>query len=427
MHITVIAISTLVLICDAYDALGMGYVAPAMSDAWQLAKGEFAPVFASGLLGLMVGAIILGPLADMFGGRAMILCCLFLFGTLTLLTVTISTVESLTALRFATGVTLGGALPNIIALTSEFMPLRRRTLIATILAICFNLGAAIAGFCAAALIPHYGWQSVFWLGGLFPLLVLPFVWRWLPESLYFMVRKEKRRGDLVATLKRIDPELVFEQNAIFVVPEERPKGFPVKQLFTEGRGILTILVWVFTLTHTGALWFVNNWVPTLVHNAGFSISQAASSTAIFQFGGILGALALGVLVDWKGLRVIAVATVGATILIALIGILGTSVAIIFASSFAAGALVVGTTQCWNGYTGAVLYTGFIRSTGAAWAIAAGRLGAVLIGSLAAGWLVHLNLSQELTFMVGASPEVIAAITIYALFLVQAQRLRQQYS
>src|SRR5438045_4643584 len=144
---------------DGFDAQAMGFVAPALMAQLHITRAALGPVISIGLIGMMIGALVGGPVADYFGRKPVLVACSFAFGAFTLLTSTADSLQSLTIFRFFTGLGLGGAMPNAISLTSEYMPKRLRATAVTIMFSGFSLGAAVGGFVAAALISRFGWQS----------------------------------------------------------------------------------------------------------------------------------------------------------------------------------------------------------------------------------------------------------------------------
>ena len=165
------------LFIDGFDTQAIGYVAPAVAQDWKLARGALGPVFGAGLFGLMIGAFVFGPIADRIGRRRIIIVSTAAFGIGALATIFANDVPSLLAIRFLTGLGLGGAMPNAVALTSEFSPHRRRATMVMAMFCGFSVGAAIGGLLAAALIPALGWRSVFVVGGVAPLLLVPLLCR----------------------------------------------------------------------------------------------------------------------------------------------------------------------------------------------------------------------------------------------------------
>src|SRR3979409_1253673 len=146
---------------DGFDTTAIGFVAPSLAKEWGLTKGALGPVFSAGLFGLMIGALTLGPLADRIGRKKIILFSTLAFGIGTVAAAFIPDVNALLAIRLLTGLGLGGAMPNTIAMTSEFNPQRRRATMVMIMFCGFSVGAALGGMLAAGLIPYYGWRSVF--------------------------------------------------------------------------------------------------------------------------------------------------------------------------------------------------------------------------------------------------------------------------
>src|SRR5438128_5549523 len=184
-QVKVVALCALIVLIDGFDTQAIGYVAPAIIRSWQVNRAALTPVFSAGLFGLMLGALAFGPVADRFGRKPVLIFCTLFFGVMSLLTATADSVQSLIVLRFITGLGLGGAMPNAIALTTEYAPKRIRATTIMIMFCGFSLGAALGGVAAASLISHFGWKSVFVLGGIVPCLAFPFLAALLPESIRY--------------------------------------------------------------------------------------------------------------------------------------------------------------------------------------------------------------------------------------------------
>jgi AAHS family 4-hydroxybenzoate transporter-like MFS transporter len=204
-QLKLLATCAAVLFLDGFDTQAIGYVAPALAREWGLTKAALGPVFSAGLFGLMLGALLFGPLADRIGRRKIIMLSTLAFGVGALITAFVQDVNTLLAIRFLTGLGLGGAMPNAIAMTSEFNPRRRRATMVMIMFCGFSVGAALGGLLAAALIPHFGWRSVFIVGGLAPLLLVPILALRLPESVRFLAltgSANERVAQLLGPIRR---------------------------------------------------------------------------------------------------------------------------------------------------------------------------------------------------------------------------------
>ena len=412
-QIRVAVLCAAVVFMDGFDAQAIGYVAPTLSKAWSLKPGELGPVFAAGLFGLMLGALAFSPLADRIGRKPVIIFCTLWFGVTSLLTVTAESTTSLLVWRFVTGLGLGGAMPNPIALTCEYAPQRSRATMIMVMFIGFSLGSAVGGAIAAQLAPSYGWQSVFWLGGIFPLLLAPVLIFWLPESIRLLALKGTRNEYVAGLIRAINPALRFAPGTRFIAPEEHPEGFPVEHLFTEGRALATVLIWVMFFTNLLVIYFCATWLPTVINNTGVSVRLAVIATALFQVGGLVGTLVLAVLIERFGpYRVLAGAYFAAAILIAAIGQAGSTIELVIPAVFGAGFCVVGAQIGANALT-ATFYPTFIRSTGVGWALGIGRVGSI-IGPLLGGMMLSLQWHIPTIFFAGAVPVLIAGCAVLAM-------------
>jgi AAHS family 4-hydroxybenzoate transporter-like MFS transporter len=407
-QVLVAVLCALIVFVDGFDAQAMGYVAPALTAALRIPRSVFGSVISSGLFGMMVGALVSGPVADRVGRKPVLVVCAVTFGIGSLLTATAQSVGALIAFRVLTGLGMGGAMPNAISLTSEYMPRRRRATAVTTMICGFSLGAAAGGFVAAAIIPRFGWESVFVVGGVVPVLIAVAAFFLLPDSIRFLLVRGGEDPRVRRYLKRIAPEVV-------IPPELSPGGdehqsggaFLVTELFTEGRAAATALIWVVYFMNLLNLYFLNSWLPTIISDAGLPLGTAILLTSLFQVGGIGGALILGRVLDRNfSFRILAACYLWAAVCVFLIGQAGASVPVLALTIACAGLGIIGGQNASHALT-AEFYPTRIRSTGVGWALGIGRIGS-MVGPLLGGRLLARGTAIGQVFWAAAVPAVIAA-------------------
>jgi MFS transporter, AAHS family, 4-hydroxybenzoate transporter len=401
-----------VLFLDGFDTQAIGYVAPALAKEWGLTKAALGPVFSAGLFGLMIGALLFGPLADRIGRKKIIIFSTLAFGIGTLLTAFINDVNTLLLIRFLTGLGLGGAMPNAVAMTSEFSPHRRRATMVMIMFCGFSIGAALGGLLAAALIPQFGWRSVFAAGGAAPLLLVPILALRLPESVRFLALTGTANARVAELLAMIGPKAGFAPATEFVVHEPGLTGMPVLHLFRDRRMLPTLLLWVVFFMSLLDLYFLSNWLPTVLNDLGASISSAAVIGSMLQVGGVVGTFALGSVIDRFSFRALALVYFAAVFAVGAIGQLGHSVALVTMAIFAAGFCIVGGQIAANALA-AGFYPTSVRSTGVGWALGIGRVGSI-VGPLVGGALMTAKWSTGSVFMAAAIAAFCAALAAFSL-------------
>ena len=407
-----------VLFLDGFDTQAIGYVAPALAREWGLTKGALGPVFSAGLFGLMIGALIFGPLADRVGRKKIIIFSTIAFGIGALITAFVRDANTLLAVRFLTGLGLGGAMPNAIAMTSEFSPHRRRATMVMIMFCGFSTGAALGGLLAAALIPHFGWRSVFVVGGAAPLLLAPILAMKLPESVRFLALTGRANDRVAQLLGYINPKALFAPAARFVVHEPELAGIPVKHLFRDGRTPATLLLWVVFFMSLLDLFFLANWLPTVLNDLGASVPQAVAIGSMLQVGGVVGTLALGSIIDRFSFRALALVYFIGVFAVGAIGQFGHSAVFVTMAIFAAGFCIVGGQTAANALA-AGLYPTSARATGVGWALGIGRVGSI-VGPLVGGALLTMKWSAGEVFATAACAALCAALAAFSLSRLAGQ-------
>ncbi len=412
-QILVVVQCGLIVFLDGFDTQAIGYVAPAIISEWHVARELLSPVFAAGLIGLMIGACTLGPVADRIGRRPVLLASTVFFGLCSLLTSQAASLQSLLIIRFITGLGLGGAMPNAVALTSEYTPHRVSATTVMFMFCGFSMGAAFGGFAAAALIEQFGWRSVFVLGGGVPCVLFLLMLVTLPESIRYLVLCGNRGAEVARILSRIDPSGVEAGTPVLSVEQHKSDAFLVKQLFTERRAVVTLALWVVFFMTLVDLYFVSNWMPTLIRDTGVGLNRAVLTTSMFHVGGAVATLVLARPFDrFPPFRTLAAVYVVAAVMLVLIAIAGTTVTLLTATVFAAGFCVIGG-QVGTIALASALYPTPIRSTGVGWGLGIGRLGSVF-GPTFAGLLIALGWHTKSMFLLAAIPALAAcagALTI----------------
>src|SRR5712692_2496902 len=401
------------LIMDGFDVQAMGYVAPAIIQEWKVPNAQLGPVFSAALVGVLFGSLLLSMVADKIGRRPVLVGATLFFSIMTFLTGRTNSVQELLAVRFIAGLGLGCIMPNAMALMGEYSPRRIRITIMTVVAVGFTAGAAIGGFVSASLIPAFGWRSVFYFGAAVPLAIGVLMFFVLPESLQFTVLRGKNLGDVAKWLKRIDPAVQADATTQYTVREDKKEGVPMLHLFREGRSMTTVLLWLINFMNLLNLYFLSNWLPTVVRGAGYSTSKAVLVGTTLQVGGTVGSLALGWLIDRSSfIPVMAPCFALACISISFIGQPGLTLALLFMVVFVAGFCVVGGQGPVNALAG-TYYPTYLRSTGIGWGLGIGRLGAI-VGPLLGGALIGLKWSTHALFIAAAVPALISAVVVFCL-------------
>lgn len=410
MQWLLVALCFLIVASDGIDVAMMGFIAPPIVYDWHLARSSFGLVMSSAPLGLVAGALLAGPSSDRLGRKTVLVASVLLFGIGSLLSAATQDVTQMMAMRFLTGIGLGAAMPNATTLVAEYVPQRRRSLLITSMFIGFGVGSALVGFVAGWLIPRFGWRSVVLFGGVVPLALVPALRVALPESARLMLINGKPAEHIARTLQRVC-RCVFAAGTRFVAPEpvlvsRRPTGV----LFERGYALKTASLWVTYFMGLLVIYLITGWLPMLIKDSGLPITEAANITAMFQTGGIAGAILAGWAMDrFAPVPVIAMAYFGGAVCMVGVSGAGPMSGSLSLWMLAAGFFMNGAQTGLNAFAPAC-YPTAVRATGVSWMLGVGRLGSI-VGSASGGVLVGLGLGFGPLIGVLAVPAACAALAI----------------
>lgn len=398
----------LIALFDGMDNQAIGLVAPVMTKELDIAPNAFGAVFSLSLAGTAVGAFLLGPLADRVGRKKVLIGSTFCFGIFTIFTALATGLPELLIYRFLTGIGLGGAIPSFVSLTSEYAPKRHRVVFISLLWAGIPLGGVLGAFLASWLVPLYGWSSLFWVGGVLP-VILAFVLVFaLPESVGFLVNANASEERIIRLLRQVFPRAEVPADAQFVRTPASVASASVRLLFDAGRTKLTSLLWVcffftFLMLATNAAW-----TPTLLQQADLQVGQSAVVMAVFNAGSVVGTLLSGYAIKRIAPQLLLPAVFAATAAaFGWVGQAAGSVAFVASLQGVAGAcLGIGTPALVA--LAATLYPTAIRSTAVGWAMGMGRFGA-FAGPVAVGLFVSWGWPMSSVFLAFGVPALIVAL------------------
>ena len=405
-----VAMCFLVVAADGMDVAIMGFVTPSILGEWEISRPAFGIVISAAPFGLVIGALVAGPSSDRFGRKIVLIASVLLFGLLTLAAAYASSPTEMAGLRLLAGMGMGAAMPNATTLMSEYAPQRRRSLMITIMFTGFNLGSAAVGFAAGYLIPLHGWRSVLVLGGAVPLLLVPVLVLFLPESARLLALRGAGPGKIAATLGRVTGYR-FSGGETFVSTEPPlPTRKPIGVLFSRGYSATTVSLWITYFMGLLVIYLLTGWLPTIMRDAGLSIATAANVTAMFQIGGTVGAVVVGWAMDKaRPALVIAAAYLCGGLCVLLLSQMGVVSSALTALVFSVGFCMSGAQTGLNAFAPGC-YPTVARATGVSWMLGIGRFGSIF-GSAIGGALLGLGWGFSAILAILAIPAACAAAAI----------------
>jgi AAHS family 4-hydroxybenzoate transporter-like MFS transporter len=408
-HLSLTAWCLLAMMADGFDLVNASIAGPALIKEWGISRTSLGPVFSASLVGFFVGAPFFGYLGDRFGRRLAIITSLILVGVTTLACAWATNLQDLLWLRFLSGLGLGGVLPNVIALNAEFTPKRLRATVLVVMAMGISLGATVPGIVGVTLMPTYGWPVIFIIGGIVPLVVGLCMIVAIPDSIKFMVLRGGRDEAVARLARKLDPALTIEPGTRFVLDHAegsaKTRGSPLA-LFRHGWAAVTALLWLIFVLNLMANNLMNAWLPMIVQSSGHSATQGAYAGSLYQLGGTIGGLCMGILIDRFGLKVLVAVFALAVPVLVFTGTPGISDSLLLVMAFFSGGVITGMQTALNASAG-LIYPTDLRANGVGYALGVGRVGSIagpLLGSL----LTKLEMPPATFFYVTAIGPLLCA-------------------
>ena len=360
----ILALCFITVAMDGFDTAIIGFIASDLVQEWGVEKSALGPVMSAALVGLAVGALTAGPLADRIGRKKVLIMSIVVFGGFSLLTAFATSLNQLTLLRFLTGLGLGAAMPNAATLMSEYAPERRRALLVNLMFVGFPMGSSLGGFLSAWMIPHYGWQSVLVLGGVMPLLLAVALIFLLPESVRYLVVKQHPAQRIAAILRHL--RRCRRQWNLYYAKKSVKEKSAIGVIFSPRYAVGTVMLCLTYFMGLLIFYLLTSWLPLLIRETGASMSQASIITALFPLGGGIGVLILGALMDKiNPNKVVAVGWLLTGVFVCLVGFSTSSLALMGVMVFIAGSIMNGAQSSMPAMA-AGFYPTQGRATGVAW-------------------------------------------------------------
>ena len=399
----------MIIIFDGYDLVIYGVALPLLMQEWALSAVQAGLLASTALFGMMFGAMTFGTLSDKLGRKKTIMICVAIFSGFTFLGAFASNPVEFGILRFLAGLGIGGVMPNVVALMTEYAPKRIRSTLVALMFSGYAIGGMTSALLGAWLVPEFGWKIMFYIA-IIPLVALPLIWKFLPESLMYLTNK-KEIEQTRSIVQKISPSQQLNGDTEFVL-NEVTKGdeAPVKALFQQGRMFSTFMFWIAFFMCLLMVYALGSWLPKLMIQAGYSLGASMIFLFALNIGGMIGAIGGGALADRFHIKkVLTIMFICGAAALILLGFNSPQI-VLYTLIAVAGAATIGSQILLYTFV-AQYYPSTVRSTGMGWASGIGRIGAI-VGPVLTGALLTMNLPHQMNFFAIAIPGVIAALAIF---------------
>ncbi|MFF2446339.1 MFS transporter [Neobacillus sp. NPDC058068] len=407
----VVAICWFAMFSEGYDLAIYGAVLPAILDdpAWKLSPAMAGSIASYALFGMLIGAVISGTITDIFGRKKVMALCITIFSISMIFAALAPTPQLFGIIRFIGGLALGGVIPTASALTIEYSPIKRRSLMYAIMYTGYAMGGVFSAFFSILFLADHSWRVMFWIGAL-PILAVPFILKFLPESLEFLVVKNRvADAERIANKYNISIENIKEAAKKEKKKAKSKTNNAVAELFSRQNIRPTIFFWITFFMGLFTIYGLTTWLPQMMRSAGYPLGSSIGFLLMLNFSAAVGAILAGVAADkWGSKKVIIISYLLAGISIALLSV-KSSMLVVYGLVGVAGFGTIGTTLILNAYISKYFSTK-IRGTAFGWALGFGRIGAIL-GPILAGLIISWNFNLTMNFYVFALAGTIAAIAV----------------
>lgn len=401
-----VALCFLTIVFDGYDLIVYGSAVPSLlaEPGWDLGPAEAGAIGSYALAGMLVGALTAGAITDAIGRRRTMLGGITLFSLLMLGCALAPDPTTLGALRFLAGLGLGGVIPSAVALTVEYAPPGRRQLYNALMFAGYSVGGVLAAVLALLFLADHGWRLLFAIGAAPLVIVLPLAWKFLPESVGFLLAKGRdNEAAMLAQRYGVDLDALRTERGA-AAGASGPRA-----LFRSGRISATLLFGAASFCALLLVYGLNTWLPQIMRQAGYPLGSALTFLLVLNLGAIVGGILASLLADRFGPKPVAVAAflLAASCLLMLSQQVGTGLLMVAVAIAGLGS--VGTQILINGFV-AVHHPASIRATALGWTLGVGRIGAIL-GPLFGGWVLAAGIGFEWNFYGFAVPALFGALFI----------------
>jgi benzoate transport len=407
-QIIVVAMTVFLNAMDGFDVLSIAFASPGISKEWGIQQAALGIVLSMELIGMGVGSVLIGGVADKIGRRPTLIGCLAVMATGMLGATTAANPIALSAWRVFTGLGIGGMLSATNAVVAEFSSKRRRSLCISLMVIGYPLGGTFGGMFASWLLVSHDWRSVFYFGATATAILLPLSYFLVPESVHWLARKQPDRA-----LERVNQALKRLGHAVVAsLPEvdrtERKKS--VGDIFSRGLIAVTLIMTVSYFFHITTFYFILKWTPKIVVNMGFPPSSAGGVLTWANFGGALGGALFGVLTARIGLKPLSISILALSALG--VAVFGRTPADLNTMAFLAACAGFFGNAGVSGLYSLVAYAfpTHVRATGTGFVIGVGRAGAVL-SPILAGVLLQSGFTLPTIGMIMGVGSLVAAFVL----------------